>query len=65
MKNVKSSGKFFSSAVAAACLFSHLSTSYGFDETLSKLCALLCRKQWSPSAVLLLFILPSVYWFQQ
>lgn len=33
MKNVKNSGKFFSSAVTAVCMFSNLSTSYSFDET--------------------------------
>lgn len=58
MKNVKSC-EFFSSAVAAVCMFSDLSTSYDFDETRSKLHILLHPKQWSPSALLLLFMLPS------
>lgn len=65
MKNVKSSGQFFSSAVTAICMFSPLCSSYGFDETLSKPCTLLCQKQWFPSALLLPFVLPSVCWFQQ
>lgn len=42
MKNGKNSGKVFSSGVEAACMFSDLSTSYGFDETLSRPGTLLC-----------------------
>lgn len=64
MNNVRSSGKFFSSAASAICMFSDLSTSHGFDETLSKPCTLLCWKQWSPSAIHTPFfvLVPAVIW---
>lgn len=66
IEECKNSGKHFSSAViVSGChVVPFVHQIWFWWDRLSKPCTSLCQKQWSPSPLLLPFVLPSVCWLQ-